>query len=87
MPVVIQSWPMTGIIPVVENRSAAGITLEPRAIGVMSDEPIIDTQRRQRVTQRVDQALYGLLNETEIDFLEADVCPFCMAPLPSAREW
>ena len=86
MPVIIQSWRMTGIIPVVERGSVVGITLEPRALGVVDDEPTIAAQRQQRATRRVDHAPYGLLNETEIEFLEAHVCPFCMAPLPPATE-
>lgn len=81
-PVIVASWRMTGIIPVVENREVVRLILEPKALGVLPEGPEAEGETRRRVTQRVNDAQYGFLNETEVEFLEAGVCPFCMAPLP-----
>ena len=84
-PVIVTSWEMTGITPTVVGKEVARVELHPENIVELPDARNIAPKGRARATQRMRQQGYGLLNEDEQLFLEANTCPFCMAPLSEDR--
>ena len=84
-PVIVTSWAMAGITPIVVGKEVARVELHPENIVELPDARNIGLQGRTRTTQRMEQLGYGLLNEDEQLFLEANTCPFCMAPLSEDR--
>ena len=83
--VIVTSWAMAGITPIVVGKEVARVELHPENIVELPDARNIGLQGRTRTTQRMEQLGYGLLNEDEQLFLEANTCPFCMAPLSEDR--
>ena len=76
---------MTGITPTVVGKEVARVELHPENIVELPDARIIAPIGRASATHLMRKQGYGLLNEDEQLFLEANTCPFCMAPLSEDR--
>ena len=84
---ICASWAMTGIVPVVENREATAVRLDPEAISnATSLQHAFSGNTRERGA-RNDRATFGLLNEDQMMIYEAGQCPFCCAELPPDWEY
>ena len=72
---------MTGVVPVVVDGSVSRVALQQRAL-VLPSNALPNEQENWRRDRRRNVATgSGLLNADQQMFLEANICPFCMAPL------
>ena len=80
-PIIINSWAMTGIVPIVRNGCVARIELSPPQFTLPQRNENGEQESARQSRRRVDTTGPGLLNADQQLFLEANVCPFCMRPL------
>ena len=81
LPIIVNSWVMTGVVPVVVDGSVSRVALQQRAL-VLPSNALPNEQENWRRDRRRNVATgSGLLNADQQMFLEANICPFCMAPL------
>ena len=85
LPTIVTSWAMTGIVPIIINGSVSHVALSPRNITLPTRVPVGEQDERGRSRRRVAYSGPGVLNEDQQMFFEANVCPFCMAPLTDAQ--
>ena len=86
MSVIVGSWQMAGLRPVIENREVVRVEVDSRRV-LYEDEGQEDCLApRGRATRPTDNPNFGVLNEDEQMFLEGGLCPFCMAPLHAEEE-
>lgn len=84
---ICQSWSMSGIVPIIEQRQVVAVRLDPEAIwkATTMQHSFTGNQRERGVPN--DRAKWGLLTEDESLIMEANQCPFCFAELPPEWEW
>ena len=80
-PIIINSWAMTGIVPIVRNGCVARIELSPPQFTLPQRNENGEQESARQSRRRVDTTGPGLLNADQQLFLEANVCPFCIRPL------
>ena len=86
MSVIVGSWQMAGLRPVIENREVIRVDMDSRHV-IDEDEGQEDSLTpRGWATRATDNPNFGVLNEHEQMFLEVGLCPSCMAPLHDEEE-
>ena len=75
---------MTGVVPVVVDGSVSCVALQQRALVLTGNTLPNEQEDRRRDRRRNVATGSGLLNADQQTFLEANLCPFCMAPLDGA---
>ena len=84
---ICQSWAMSGIVPIIENRNVVAVRLDPEALArATTMQHNFSGNPRERGV-RNDRARWGLLTEDEAELMEANRCPFCCGELPPNWKW
>ena len=83
---ICRAWEATGIVPRVAEKEIVGLTLNESVLDLdpsLQHAPSPENHLNERERgETARNPKYGIMNEDEMEYIEAGQCPLCYGPIP-----